>query len=228
MHDKIKYSLLINNKYNAKIMDHSEDLDNIDFQNYKGIFYNEGQGQNYEDPETGAHFEYYDMCERLQMIQGKLGNVHSEANLAVNKEENSCKGHELKSLKTFLIKLPNKGSRNVASVQKKYETAGLETQDNLSLRQKKCLIHISSLKKLKKAPNKYQEYSNENSEDFEGKTISLRSISSDKRTQPTNMDNTPLTIRKVFTKNQIKKQIYTRKQKLKEVADEAKKTYFTL
>ena len=39
--------------------------------NYKGIYYNDDQGQKYTDPENGAHFEYRDMCRRLQkaMVQ---------------------------------------------------------------------------------------------------------------------------------------------------------------
>ena len=39
--------------------------------NYKGIYYNDDAGQKYTDPETGAHFEYKDMCRRLQRIQQK-------------------------------------------------------------------------------------------------------------------------------------------------------------
>ena len=36
--------------------------------NYKGIYYNDDAGQKYTDPETGAHFEYKDMCRRLTRI----------------------------------------------------------------------------------------------------------------------------------------------------------------
>lgn len=36
-----------------------------DLINYKGIYYNDDAGQKYTDPETGAHFEYKDMCRRL-------------------------------------------------------------------------------------------------------------------------------------------------------------------
>ena len=42
-----------------------------DLINYKGIYYNDDAGQKYTDPETGAHFEYKDMCKRLQRIQQK-------------------------------------------------------------------------------------------------------------------------------------------------------------
>lgn len=33
--------------------------------NYKGIYYNDDQGQKYTDPDTGAHFEFRDMCRRI-------------------------------------------------------------------------------------------------------------------------------------------------------------------
>lgn len=42
-----------------------------DLINYKGIYYNDDQGQKYTDPETGAHFEFKDMCRRLHRIQQK-------------------------------------------------------------------------------------------------------------------------------------------------------------
>lgn len=36
-----------------------------DLINYKGIYFNDDPGQKFTDPETGAHFEYKDMCRRL-------------------------------------------------------------------------------------------------------------------------------------------------------------------
>jgi len=39
-----------------------------DLINYKGIYYNDDAGQKYTDPETGAHFEFRDMCKRLTRI----------------------------------------------------------------------------------------------------------------------------------------------------------------
>jgi hypothetical protein len=40
------------------------DIDEIDFQNFKGIYFNEVD-KKYQDPETGCHFEYTDLCKRL-------------------------------------------------------------------------------------------------------------------------------------------------------------------
>ena len=39
-----------------------------DLINYKGIYYNDDAGQKYTDPETGAHFEFKDICRRLSRI----------------------------------------------------------------------------------------------------------------------------------------------------------------
>ena len=45
-----------------------DDIDNIDFANYKGIYAEDDTGQKYTCPETGAHFEPSDLCRRLYKI----------------------------------------------------------------------------------------------------------------------------------------------------------------
>ncbi len=50
-------------------VNYGEDLDNIDFNNYKGMFFQDDPGQKYQDEETGAHFEYRDMCRRLDRLR---------------------------------------------------------------------------------------------------------------------------------------------------------------
>ncbi len=52
----------------ANDVNYDEDLDEIDFQNYKGMFFNDDPGQKYQDELTGAHFEYHDMCHRLKQL----------------------------------------------------------------------------------------------------------------------------------------------------------------
>ena len=47
------------------------DEDNIDLQNYKGIYANDDAGQKYQCPETGAHFEPTDLCKRLVRMYEK-------------------------------------------------------------------------------------------------------------------------------------------------------------
>ena len=43
-----------------------------DMLNYKGIYFEDDQGQKYTDPENGAHFEYNDLCRRMKKILGKI------------------------------------------------------------------------------------------------------------------------------------------------------------
>jgi hypothetical protein len=49
--------------------EYEEDLDDIDFGNYKGIFYEDDPTTKYQDPETGAHFDYGDICGRMIEIK---------------------------------------------------------------------------------------------------------------------------------------------------------------
>ena len=44
------------------------DIDDLDFNNFKGIYFDEDPNRKYQDPDTGCHFEYNDLCKRL----GKL------------------------------------------------------------------------------------------------------------------------------------------------------------
>ena len=45
-----------------------EDEEEIDYNNFKGIYFNEDPDSKYIDPVTGAHFTHTDMCERLSKI----------------------------------------------------------------------------------------------------------------------------------------------------------------
>ncbi len=59
-------------------VNYDEDLDHIDFDNYKGMFFGDEPGQKFQDEVTGAHFEYHDMCKRLQRLQKELiGAIHT-------------------------------------------------------------------------------------------------------------------------------------------------------
>jgi hypothetical protein len=45
-----------------------DDVDNIDFANYKGIYAEDESEQKYTCPVTGAHFEFNDVCRRLTKL----------------------------------------------------------------------------------------------------------------------------------------------------------------
>ena len=40
----------------------------VDLTKYKGIYYND-DNKKFQDEETGAHFEYHDLCRRLVNLQ---------------------------------------------------------------------------------------------------------------------------------------------------------------
>jgi hypothetical protein len=45
------------------------DIDNIDFNDFKGIYFEEDPNRKYQDPVTGCHFEYYDLCKRMMKLK---------------------------------------------------------------------------------------------------------------------------------------------------------------
>lgn len=49
--------------------DNDSDIDNIDFANFKGIYIDEDPNRKFQDPDTGCHFEYYDLCKRLAKLK---------------------------------------------------------------------------------------------------------------------------------------------------------------
>lgn len=52
-------------------INYEEDLDQIDFDNYKGYFYDDSE-EKYFDKETGAHFDFLDICLKLNQLKKKL------------------------------------------------------------------------------------------------------------------------------------------------------------
>ena len=48
--------------------DEHDDIDNVDFANYKGIYAEDDADQKYTCPITGAHFEFNDVCRRLNKV----------------------------------------------------------------------------------------------------------------------------------------------------------------
>jgi hypothetical protein len=49
--------------------DNESDIDNIDFANFKGIYIDEDPNRKFQDPDTGCHFEYYDLCKRMAKLK---------------------------------------------------------------------------------------------------------------------------------------------------------------
>lgn len=42
--------------------------EDVDHENYKGIYFEEEPGQKFQDPVTGAHFEFQSMCQILNEV----------------------------------------------------------------------------------------------------------------------------------------------------------------
>ena len=72
-----------------------DDLDDIDYNNYKGIFYDDDPTTKYQDPETGAHFDFNDICGRLAQIK-----ISREQN-----KESNCNYYELSDKDKLRLKL---------------------------------------------------------------------------------------------------------------------------
>ena len=45
------------------------DIDNIDFNGFKGIYFDDDPNRKFQDPDTGCHFEYYDLCKRMVKLK---------------------------------------------------------------------------------------------------------------------------------------------------------------
>jgi hypothetical protein len=81
--------------------ENESDGDEIDFKNFKGIYFNDDPNKKYQDPDTGCHFEYNDLCKRLLelkelrlIIDKELGIITSSSPVKAVKENK--KSHILK------------------------------------------------------------------------------------------------------------------------------------
>jgi hypothetical protein len=45
-------------------------VDDLDFDNFKGIYFGD-KHEKYQDPVTGCHFMYADLCKRLTKLREK-------------------------------------------------------------------------------------------------------------------------------------------------------------
>ncbi|CAI2363244.1 unnamed protein product [Moneuplotes crassus] len=55
--------------------EYSSDEEEIDHNNYKGIYAGDEPGQKFTDPITGAHFEFDDMCSRLERVEADRNSL---------------------------------------------------------------------------------------------------------------------------------------------------------
>ena len=49
-----------------------EEVECVDHNNYKGIYFDDEPGTKFQDPETGAHFDYNEICNRLIEVEVEM------------------------------------------------------------------------------------------------------------------------------------------------------------
>lgn len=103
------------NNYSA--INYEEELDDVDLSNYKGMYFNE-EDNKYQDPITGAHFDYYDMCCRLLELQRTTYDLSS-----VNSFQLPLK----------LTRKPVNGIRKIFDCRKEKESRNTIQQDYLTI-----------------------------------------------------------------------------------------------
>ncbi len=106
-------------------VNYEEDLDRVDLNNYKGMFFQDDPGRKYQDTQTGAHFEFRDMCRRLNHLRRQLPatqdssrpeNVRDDTEDCIQKRKINESGSALRTRE--------KESRNAAQVLVYSTTAG--------------------------------------------------------------------------------------------------------
>ena len=63
------------------------DVDELDFDNFKGIYFNDDPNRKYQDPDTGCHFEYIDLCKRLIWLKKLRYEIDKELGLPVSQPD---------------------------------------------------------------------------------------------------------------------------------------------
>lgn len=116
-------------------------MDNIDFGNYKGIFYDE-PSEKYQDEITGAHFEYFDMCLRLKKLKKKI-----------EIEELTSKPEEVELIE--LEETPGKDKETIHLIENPTDKKTIKIEDGNSKVAK--IVDNKLIEKSKASRNKNQE-----------------------------------------------------------------------
>ena len=57
--------------------------EDVDFNNFKGIYFNDDPNRKYLDPDTGCHFEYQDLCRRMIKLKALRKEIDKELGIPV-------------------------------------------------------------------------------------------------------------------------------------------------
>lgn len=105
--------------------------------NYKGIYFNDDPNSKYTCPETGAHFEFRDMCQRLKkamqwrrMYESKLNQMQGVHNFVqIEDSESSCDSESKRKLlqqekEQFMMKMGVLNKKQAQKAQPDKATEG--------------------------------------------------------------------------------------------------------
>lgn len=82
--DQVEY---IEDSDEEEIEGGDSDVDDIDPNNFKGIYYGDDPNKKYTCPETGAHFKFEDMQRRLTEAKDWRKRLDKELGLSINHSE---------------------------------------------------------------------------------------------------------------------------------------------
>jgi hypothetical protein len=75
-------------------MEVDSDIDNIDAENYKGI-YEGDQKEKFICPKTGAHFEYFDLCKRMSRLRETRKQIDQQLGIVKDQSPIRNKPHRV-------------------------------------------------------------------------------------------------------------------------------------
>ena len=107
-----------------------EDEEGQDLNNYKGIYFQDDTGKKFTDPETGAHYQYQDMCQRISKLMVERAAIDKqifgeEAVRQMLKEQQQFDPEQMK--KEQLQREKEEFLKNLG-IQKKQKTTNQEQQ----------------------------------------------------------------------------------------------------
>ena len=62
-----------------------DDDEAVDHNNYKGIYIDEDPGTKFQDPETGAHFDYQEIYDKLLEVETNIGRSQERDQKTIQK-----------------------------------------------------------------------------------------------------------------------------------------------
>ena len=84
------------------------DIDNIDFNDFKGIYFDDDPNRKFQDPETGCHFEYYDLCKRMVKLKQLRKKLDAQLGLPPEPDDHAAEIQQRSKKQTQSFDATNK------------------------------------------------------------------------------------------------------------------------